>query len=434
VAVQIPIQARLTLVSAVLMAGVIAALGWFLVARLEADLTAALDDRLRDHAAVVAPLADMSGGLGDVILGDPGDAFAQVLRPDGSILSATAGLSVPVIPRQDLETTNERFLTTTVQTAEEAVPARLLVTPRDGGGLLVVGVSIEDERDALGRLAGLLWLAGPIAVALASAVGWLVAGAALRPVERLRREAEAVSASEPGRRLPVPATRDELSRLADSLNGMLDRLEDAAERERRFVATASHELRTPLANLRAELDLALRKGRSREDLELAVESATEETERLIRLAEDLLVLARAGGAAGLPLRREDVAIGEIVSDTVAGFGSRARESDVELLVDLIATPTVRADPVRIRQAVGNLLENALRHTPRGGTVTVRVSEARDGVAVSVDDSGPGIGTAGGSGDGLGLSIVRAIAEAHGGGVWIGEADLGGARVTIHLPR
>jgi two-component system sensor histidine kinase BaeS len=93
---------------------------------------------------------------------------------------------------------------------------------------------------------------------------------------------------------------------------------------------------------------------------------------------------------------------------------------------------VKADPVRIRQAVGNLVENALRHTPRGGTVTVRVSEARDGVAVSVDDSGPGMTR--GSDDGLGLSIVRAIAEAHGGGVWIGKADLGGASVTIRIPR
>jgi heavy metal sensor kinase len=322
--------------------------------------------------------------------------------------------------------------------------------PTDQGGFLVVGASLEDTTDALASLASLMLVGGPVAILLASAVGWLVAGAALRPVERLRTEAEAISASEPGRRLAVPPTGDELARLAEGLNRMLARLEEAAERERRFVSDASHELRTPLANLKAELDIALRRARGPEELTRVLHSASEETDRLGRLAEDLLVLARAEGGR-LPIRREQVDVGALVSDTIASFAGRADELGIELETAIRPGSHATADPTRLRQAVGNLLDNALIHTPAGGQVTADVSVADRSAMITVTDTGPGFPaefvdsafepfsrsdaarSRAEGGAGLGLAIVRAIAEAHGGSALARNPSEGGAEVRLTIP-
>ena len=342
------------------------------------------------------------------------------------------------------------FLDRTVDTGDEPVEGRLLVTRTGDGDVLVVGASLEDQRDAIAGLASLLLIGIPAAVALASIVGWIVAGAALRPVERLRQEADAISASEPGRRLPVPATGDELSRLAASLNRMLERLEEAMEQERRFVADASHELRTPLANLRAEVDLALRRARTADELGAALRSVREETERLGRLAEDLLVLARLS-EDGLHLRREPTDLGRLVAETADSFAGRAEGLGVELVTEVDGDLVALVDGMRLRQALGNLLDNALRSTPRGGRVTAVARATPDGPTLEVIDTGPGfpaefIARAGegfrrpdlarertSGGAGLGLAIVRAIVDAHGGALHIENAAEGGARVSISLP-
>ena len=153
----------------------------------------------------------------------------------------------------------------------------------------------DDRQEALDSLGRLLLIGGPVALALASLAAYVAAAAALRPVERMRRRAAEIHAGEPGARLPVPPADDEIGRFGTTLNGMLERLdssyarlEQSLAREREFVSDASHELRTPLATLKAELDLALRGERDAADLRAAVGSAAEETDRLIRLAEDLL--------------------------------------------------------------------------------------------------------------------------------------------------
>jgi len=321
--------------------------------------------------------------------------------------------------------------------------------PLDDGRLLVVGTSLDDQHEALGRLAALLLLGGPAALILVVTVVWLIVGAALRPVESMRAEAAAISASEPGRRLPVASTGDELARLGDTLNEMLARLEEAIERERRFVDDASHELRTPLANLKAELDLALRRARTTEELEAALRSASEETDRLVRLAEDLLVLARAKGAR-LPVRREDLDAGELVRDIVGTFAGRASERGVSLEHHEQDGLRASMDPLRIRQAVGNLVDNALRHTPRSGRVLVDLARLDGDLAITVADTGAGFSpafvprafepfsrddaarTRTDGGAGLGLAIVRAIAEAHGGSVEVRNGAEGGAEVVLRI--
>ena len=242
----------------------------------------------------------------------------------------------------------------------------------------------------------------------------------------MRAEAAAISGSEPGRRLPSGRARDEIARLAGTLNEMLARLERAIERERSFVADASHELRTPLALLQAELELALRKPRTDAELEEAVRSATAETERLVRLAEDLLVLAQADDGR-LPLRRGPVRADELLDAVREAFRPRADAAGraIEAEADAIV---LDADRLRLEQALGNLVDNALRHG--AGAIRLDAVEHDDRVELHVRDEGPGLppdflphaferfsradAARTGGGAGLGLALASAIAEAHGG--------------------
>jgi signal transduction histidine kinase len=254
-----------------------------------------------------------------------------------------------------------------------------------------------------------------------------------------------VSATAPGR-LPVPAARDEISRLATTLNEMLARLEAAFEHERRFVANASHELRTPLAMLRTELELALRRPRSHDELHDAVRSAAQETNRLSQLAEDLLLIARAD-QGGLPIRRERVPVGELFGTIADRFARRAQEHGHAIDVRL-ADAAVDADPSRVEQALSNLVENALVHAT--GPIDLYAVERDDVVELHVADSGPGFpdgfidrafdrfsradDARSSGGSGLGLSIVALIAEAHGGEAGVANRPDGGGDAWIVLPR
>jgi len=231
---------------------------------------------------------------------------------------------------------------------------------------------------------------------------------------------------------------------------MLERLHQALESERRFVSDASHELRTPLANMSAELELALRRPRTPAEMEAALRSTSEETSRLVRLAEDLLVLARAEGG-GIPLVRERVDIARLANDTIDAFSARSRSRGVAMDARVPAGLQASFDPLQMRQALGNLLDNALRHTPSGGRVMID-AEGEDGlVVIQVSDTGEGFPapflplafepfsradaarSRADGGTGLGLALVRAVVEAHGGTVEATNRPDGGASVTVRLP-
>ena len=190
--------------------------------------------------------------------------------------------------------------------------------------------------------------------------GYGIGAAALRPVEAMRRRASAVSAGEPGRRLPVPAAHDEIRALAETLNEMLERLEAAFEHERRFLGDASHELRTPLALLRAELELAVRRPRSRAELEAALHSAVEETERLSRLADDLLLIARADQGR-LPVRLEPVSTRRLL-ETVRDR-SVLRGESLGRTIRTASCTTTRSTPIRC----GSNRRSAISSTTRSST-------------------------------------------------------------------
>jgi len=299
----------------------------------------------------------------------------------------------------------------------------------------------DDRDDVLTGLITTFLVAGPVAVLLASMLGYLLAGVALKPVEAMRARAAEVSLAAGGERLPLPAARDEIRRLGETLNDMLDRLTRSFERERRFVADASHELRTPVAVLKTELEGALRAGEHAPEARAALVAAVEECDHLAQLAEDLLVLARAGEGR-LPVRPEPLAVAALLEGVRDRFTDRARQRGREIRVAAAGNLEVTADPLRLRQALGNLVDNALRHGE--GTITLTGRTADGGVALEVGDEGPGFGddvagraferfargdaarTRGGTG--LGLAIVRAIAEAHGG-----SASLAGSGVRVWLP-
>ena len=208
---------------------------------------------------------------------------------------------------------------------------------------MVVGESLAQRERALGALHALLAIGGPLALLIASVVGYALAAAALRPVERMRRHAAAVTAAGTSERLPVPPANDEIGRLGRTLNEMLARLEVAFKRERAFVSDASHELRTPLAILRTELELALRGEHTHEELEDALRSAAEEAERLSSLAEDLLVIARSDQGR-LPVRPERLDAGEVLARVAGRFQTRAKAEGRPLEADPVAGRGARRRP------------------------------------------------------------------------------------------
>ena len=449
---RIPLRLRLTLVFGVGMAIVLLGLGTYGYLRVGADLQASVDAGLRSRAQVLADAAskgraqDVVGAKGKLI--DPDEAFAQILDMSGQIVEASSAVSnAPLLSALEVSLVADATFITR-QLVPQDDPVRLLAVAVDGPAhrVVVVGATLGDVVEAMQRLLLVMGTIGPLALVITAVAGWLLAGAALRPVEQMRREAAAVSASEPNRRLPVPRTGDELARLATTLNSMLDRLQEALERERRFVDDASHELRTPLATLRGEIDLALTRRRDAPELEASLRSAQEDVAHLQRLADDLLVMARIRGGR-ISVHRVETSLALLTTRSARDVQRQATAAGVTIDVDA-SDEAVEVDPERIEQALRNLLENAIRQTRRAGVV--RVSARRlDGFArFVVADSGPGfpqdllasafepftrgdLETAGPTGAGLGLSIVRAIAEAHGGSASV-ENTPDGARVTIDI--
>lgn len=315
-----------------------------------------------------------------------------------------------------------------------------------GGG--TVYVAVASSTAAITAAVRAVGLAGAGVVVLgtlgAAVLTLVVSRRALAPVERLRRESEAITASDLHRRLPEPERLDELGALARTLNSMLERLDTSQRRQQRFVSDASHELRTPVAALAGGLEVALRSPET-VDWPEAAERAVAQARRLQHLIDDLLVLARIDEGAA-PAATELVDLDDVVLEQVAALRVGAR---VPIDVGAVSSAVAVGDRQRLGQVVTNLLANAVRHAAAG--VAVSVFE-RDGWSwVTVDDDGPGVPAAAreqvferfarleaarardGGGAGLGLAICRTIARAHGGEVGVADSPLGGARFWLRVP-
>ena len=440
---RLPIRARLTAAFALAMVVVLAAAGLFVYLRLEADLDESVTAGLENRAAAVAASEQASAGAA----GEDEEGFAQVVARDGEVKDSAGGAgSRAALTRGELRSAagGEEVLVQRRVPGVEGTAA-VLAQSAGGGEVVIVGQSLDDRDETLAGLVTSFAVGGPIAVLLASLLGYVLAATGLRPVEAMRQRAAEVSLERDGERLPLPAARDEIWRLGETLNAMLDRLRDSYERERRFVADASHELRTPVAVIKTELEGALRAGGHAPPVREALAAAVEECDHLAQLAEDLLVLARSGEGR-LPVRPTGLVAGEVLEAVRERFADRARARGRRIRVENAGRLRLEADELRLRQALSNLVDNALRYGD--GDVVLR-SRAVDGAAeLDVGDSGPGFPpdlderaferfTRGDSartrgGTGLGLAIVRAIAEAHGGTAKI-VPDQPGATVRISLP-
>jgi signal transduction histidine kinase len=451
----VPIRVRVAGAFALAMAVVLAGTSWFVYASLSSHLTVALDHDLRlradDLSALVREPQSSLAETSNPRFIEFGEAYAQLLTPGGRVLDATRPLGdASILTRDELQRAKRAPIFVDrprVPGLDE--PSRLLASPiaRDRQTLvLVVGTTSQDRAETLSSLRDKLLIAVPVALLLATIAGYVLAGLSLRPVEAMRRRATVITAETPGERLPVPATGDEVERLGETLNSMLERLEAALERERDFVADAGHELRTPLAVLRTELELALRHGTTVEDLREAVRSSSEEAERLAQLAEDLLLIAQTDKGK-VALRRERLEIGSLFASIATRFEWRAAAAGREIVTTAPSGMFIEGDRLRLEQALGNLVDNALRHA--SGTMRLEALPGADGtLELHVRDEGPGFPAAflphaferfarpnadrAGRGSGLGLSIVLTIASAHGGTATAANRD-DGADVWITLP-
>ncbi len=447
------VRFRITALATVAVAAVLVVTAVGLVVVQRRALTSSLDETLAAEADAVAARIDEGGDPAAIRLDEPtidDDAVAQVVV-DGAVVATTdSDVSQPLAA-----TPGGSSGTSTAESVPDADGAFRVASQRvDGGGrgggttVVHVAAPLDDVDESTGLLARSLALAVPAVTALFAALVWALAGRTLRPVEAIRREVAQIRATDLRRRVPVPPGDDEVARLARTMNAMLDRVEDASDRQRRFVGDASHELRTPLARMRSEIEVDLAHP-DRADLLATHHSVLDEAVGMQRLVDDLLLLARADGtgdaatdAAGDATARLDL--------VVAGEVSQARAHAPVAIEAAGLTPvTVVADPTELRRVAANLLDNGTRHAR--SHVVVAVESAGDTAELTVTDDGPGIPedqadriferfarlddarSAADGGAGLGLAIAREIAERHGGTLTVDPTHRDGARFVLRLP-
>lgn len=434
---------RLTAAATLVVAVMLAAASVAIVAIQRNALEAGLDAELATRAVEIE--LSIAGGLVTQEVANPrsDDQIVQIVDLLNRVVAASPNLAgSPPIADWNTGIRNLNGLP-----ADEG-PFRVLTTEttRTGEPLTIhVGATYEDIAESTRVLAGVLAVAVPGLSLLLGALTWWLVGRALRPVEEIRTEVESISDAEPTARVPVPSSGDEISRLASTMNGMLERLEQSAERQRQFVSDASHELRSPLARMRALLEVD-RSHPATADPAASQASLLDETIRMQHLVDDLLHLARTdAGAEGS--HHEPVDLDDIVRREVEVLSI---EHDASIDTAAVQAIQVMGNAGQLSRLVRNLVENAIRH--HRSVIQVSLTERNEAVELAVIDDGPGIplgqqsviferfarldqarsGDRGGSG--LGLAIARDIATRHSGSIRVDSSYAGGARLVVEMPR
>ena len=432
---------------------------WFALASFEyGTVDASLDAQAQ---VVLSGLADsnLDLGGGEQLPGETqaGIAVAALLvAPDGRILDRSGQVSDPnglaAIVRQSGAVSTQRVETRVVAGQAQRILLRPLRLRTGQGAVLLLARPVGEVQETLARVAILLVAVAAGLVIGAGSLGYWLAGRALRPVRMMSATAREISEHDLHRRLQLdlPAG-DELGELAATFNEMLARLEAAFDGLQRFTADAAHELRAPLALMRTQVDVMLRRERSVEQYQESHRALLAEIERLSRMADQLLLLARADAGALVP-RRDELEVRELLEEVIERWRPAAREKGVTLAADLPAEGLLSGDSDLLRRLFDNLIDNALRHTPEGGRVTATAVAEEDTWRIAVRDSGPGVESElrdrlferftradaargrDNGGVGLGLSLCAAIARAHRGSIALEpQTDHAGACFLVRLP-
>ncbi len=452
---RLTIRARLTLWYAALLGVALMAFGGLLYWSLSSWLYAQNTALLRMHAEQVAgELEVKSGRLTWSEQDDLATAGTLVAAYDQTG-SQVLGPSLPTVfpvrlpPGDTVSGQTRRFHlpggdaeTLTLAVTQDGVPV----------GWVVVMRSLRTADDALLRLLRLLFLSIPLILLTAATGGLLLARRALAPISRITDKARAISHNNLSERLGGPATPDEVGRLASTLDEMLDRLDQAFERQRQFTADASHELHTPLAIISAQAEEALRRPEDTAVVRGALETIRQQVRRMGKLTSQLLTLARADAAPEGPSERERLDLASLATDVVDEMREFAGQKGTDLAVTAGVPVWVLGDQTGLTELFVNLIDNAIRYTPPGGRVSVDVGRRGADAVVSVADTGPGIPpedlprlferfyrvdkarSHAQGGTGLGLAIARTVARAHGGDIEVASRPGQGATFTVHLPR
>lgn len=461
----LPIRARLTIwYSAVLMLTLLLT-GTLVVLKVQDDLRNGTDRALSLAASEMKMSYHASEGESESNFREVADASLGMLPPAGfaaQVITSTDRIVVQtgVPPKARAEpfvdplTIAQALAGRPVFTAASlgGTRYRVLVVPFRNGGdpqILVVATTLARTERAVRNLLVALLAAGAVGLVLAAASGWWLARRALRPVARMTEQAGLIGSGGRAERIQVPKAADELGRLAATLNGMLARLERAVTQQQRFVADVSHELRTPLTVMRSEIDVSLASDVLSADARTVLESTREEAARMTGIVENLLTLARID-EEGLRLIRRPCDLGELAEAIARELRPIASQRGVTIRMAGGKGP-VEADPDRLQQVVRNLLDNAIRYSPPGGTITIAVADHRGQVELTVRDEGRGIEPRdldhvfdrfyrgdpsrahAGEGSGLGLAICREIADAHGGGISAASIPGQGSTFRLRLP-
>ena len=403
-------------------------------------LTNNLDELLRTNSRTIE--RDYKAGALPAVITGQGDedAIAQVVTGDGRVLASTANFaSAPALPAPDIGHTT--FRTVRLPTDESAVR----IMSRSVDGIVIhTATPIDDVDESVGALRrGLLAAIPAVAVVIGLLVWWLV-GRTLRPVEQIRAEVAEITGTSLDRRVSEPPTNDEIARLANTMNAMLDRLERASDRERRFVADASHELRSPLTRMQTELEVDLAHPTTADPI-ATHRSVLEEVDNLNQLVNDLLLLARSDEGTNDGDRRPIE-----IDDLVLAEAERMRaDSDALIETSCDSGAVVRGDPGQLARVMRNLGDNAARHA--SSRIILAARQHNRTVEITVTDDGPGVPVSerervferfarldearqtSAGGTGLGLAIARDIVHRHGGSIFIEETEGGGATFVVSLP-
>ena len=445
------IRLRLALTFAAAAALLFAIGGWLFAAALSAAQLRVIDSQLTAQLAqaprYVPGTAAQPAGASPA----PGEYIVQVVDSAGRVRGASPDAGgAPLLTAASLSQARRAQLWTTSTIDEERTRVTGAPLPARPGWVAIAAISLEAYDATQSQVARELAIAGVAFVVIAGLGAYWLARAALSPVERLRRQVAAISGRGDVSELQVPRTKDEIAALAGTMNELLARLQRALERERAFVADASHELRSPLAVLRGELELAGRPGRGPAELADAICLAAEEAERLTRITDDLLILAR-GDAGHLDLRRGEADLRELAGRSAGRAAARLTAAGVTCRLEIPPGTRAFVDPDRVEQAIDNLLGNALRFAPPGSAIVIAAAADGPDIRLEIRDSGPGFPASflphaferfrrpdtarsrDGGGAGLGLAIVAAIATAHGGHAEARNNPDGGAAVSLWLP-